>query len=71
MATRKRKPTQEEVDNDHKSVAATADRMGLTGEERAKYIHSHMTKFGHKPRTSYIPGEEKEDDSDEGDSFFG
>ena len=71
MANRKRKSTQEDVDTDNKSVAAMADRMGLTGEDRAKYIHNHMTKLGHKPRMSYVPGEDRDDDEgDDGDGFF-
>lgn len=67
----KKKSTQEDVDNDHKTIAATADRMGLSGDERARYIHSHMTKFGHKARTGYVPGADKDDDDDDdGDEFF-
>lgn len=69
---RRRKATQEDVNNDHKGVTAMADRMGLKGEERSRYIHSHMTKLGHKPNMSYVPNDEDDDKSDgnDDDPFF-
>lgn len=70
MANRKKRATQEEVNNDHKNVAATADRMGLEGEARAKYIHDHMTRFGHRPQTSYVPASDDNDNGDDDDNSF-
>ena len=53
---------------DYESLAKTADRMGLKGRDRTKYIHDHMTRFGYKPVTSYVDPEDGDDDDS---SFFG
>jgi hypothetical protein len=45
-------------------VTGMADRLKLTGEDRAKYIHEHMTGLGYKPRTSY----HREDDDKSGNA---
>lgn len=67
MAKRK---SQEDTDNDFRSISGMADRLGLKGEERSRYTHKHMTKLGHKPQTRYVPGEDEKSDSDSDDDFF-
>lgn len=66
MAKRK---SQEDTDNDYRSVGSMADRMGLKGEDRNRYVHQHMTRLGHKPQTRYTPGDDKTEDEDS-ESFF-
>jgi hypothetical protein len=67
MAKRK---SQEDTDNDYRSVKAMGERLGLKGEGLANYIHKHMTTLGHKPQTRYTPGDgDDKDDGDDG-SFF-
>lgn len=55
-------------DDDHKSVAALADRLGLTGKDRERYIHQHMTGFGYKSKRTYVASDDDDDDSG---GFFG
>lgn len=52
------------------SVSAMADRMGLTGRERSRYIHEHMTRSGFKAVPQYVKAEDDEDE-DKGSGFFG
>lgn len=61
----------DEDDGDFGTVSAMADRLKLTGRERDKYIHSHMTGLGYKMQPSYIRAEEGDDDDDDDDRFFG
>jgi hypothetical protein len=65
MAT-KRKVTQQDVDNDAVGVAAMADRMKLTGDQRDHYIHEHMTKLGHTAHRAYGPSDSYDDDDGSG-----
>jgi hypothetical protein len=54
-------------DEDLASVTAMADRMGLEGDARDRYIHKHMQMFGYKPRMDWDEpdgNEEQEDDND-------
>jgi hypothetical protein len=50
-------------------VEAMAERLGLTGDDRQKYVHEHMTRGGYRMVPSYVK------DDDEGDTggsdFFG
>jgi len=66
-----RRPSQEDVDADHTSVTAMADRMGLTGEDRDRYIHQHMTKLGYAAERRYkLKEDEKNKNKNDEDSFF-
>ena len=67
MAKRK---SQEDTDGDYRSISGMADRMGLKGEDRNRYVHQHMTRLGHKPQTRYVPGGDDKDESDGSDDFF-
>jgi hypothetical protein len=60
------KPTPE---TDLADVTARAKRLGLTGEDKAEYIHKHMTGYGYKARRSYVVP--KSSDSRRGGGFFG
>jgi hypothetical protein len=60
------KPKEDEND-DYGTVAAMADRLGLKGKERNKYIHDHMTGFGYRMVPSYV---KDDDDDQEGNSRF-
>lgn len=40
------------ADYDH--VVGMAKRLGLKGEERAEYIHSHMTGLGYDAHPNYV-----------------
>lgn len=51
-------------------VSAMADRIGLEGSDRTKYIHQHMTRGGYKAVPNYVPAEESDDDEEQ-DEFFG
>lgn len=61
----------DEDDGDYEGVAAMADRLQLTGRERDKYIHQHMTGLGYRMKPSYVRDEGDGDDDDDGDRFFG
>lgn len=61
------------VDKDdslYDDVAAMADRIGLTGSDRTRYIHNHMTRSGYKAVPQYVRSND-DDDDDDGDEFFG
>jgi hypothetical protein len=70
MPTRRKRASQEDVNNDHKSVASMADRLGLSGEDREKYVDKHMTTLGHKGQRTYIPGGDDNDDANDDGGFF-
>lgn len=61
--------SQEDTDNDFKSVSALAERLGLTGEAKDSYVHRHMSKLGHKSQRRYVPGEAKSSSSDDDDDW--
>ena len=45
------------ADNDddfYDAVQAMADRLGLDGEDRAKYVHEHMTRGGYDAVPQYV-----------------
>lgn len=54
-------------------VTAMAERIGLTGQERTRYIHEHMTRSGYRAVPTYVRGEDGEDETedDSGGGFFG
>lgn len=55
-------------DDFHETVSAMAERLGLKGDDRRKYVHEHMTRGGYRMEPTYVPND---DDEDEGGSFFG
>lgn len=54
----------DENDDFYDAVLNMADRMGLEGEDRAKYVHEHMTRAGYDAIPQYVkqtpPEEEQE-----------
>jgi hypothetical protein len=67
-----RKKSQEDTDGDYRSVTAMAERLGLKGEARERYVHRHMTTLGHSAQRRYIPAKDEKDgdDGDDDDGFF-
>lgn len=57
-------------DDLYESVSAMADRIKLTGQDRTKYIHDHMTRGGYKAIPQYVPADDKDDDDDDDSPFF-
>ena len=57
-------------DDLYDTVGAMADRIGLKGQEKAKYVHDHMTRDGYKAIPQYVPADDKDDDDDEDDTPF-
>lgn len=51
------------------AVAEMADRLGLKGRDRSKYIHDHMTRGGYKAVPNYVKADD-DDDDDDGAPFF-
>jgi hypothetical protein len=49
-------------------VSAMAERLGLTDDDRAKYVHDHMTRAGYKMVPSYILEDEGQESG--GSDFF-
>ena len=47
-------------------VSAMAERLGLKGDKRKRYIHDHMTQAGYDWEPSYFKADRGDDD---GDSF--
>jgi hypothetical protein len=60
----------DENDGDFEAVSGMADRLGLKGRERNKYIDQHMTGLGYRMQPTYVPADD-EDDDDGDDRFFG
>lgn len=56
-------------DNLLERVTEMADDLELSGSERRRYIHEHMTRKGYKAIPQYVKGEGDDDDDDSG--FFG
>lgn len=56
-------------DDLHEQVLRMADRLGLEGNDRRKYVHDHMTRAGYRMEPNYVPGDDNDDD-DEDDAFF-
>jgi hypothetical protein len=53
-------------------VSAMADRIGLKGQDRSRYIHEHMTRSGYKAVPNYVRDEgEEEEEEEESSGFFG
>lgn len=50
------------------TVVNMAERLGLEGDDRGKYVHEHMTRAGYRMVPSYV----KEDEGDSGNEggFF-
>jgi hypothetical protein len=55
----------DEDDQDYTSVSGMADRLGLKGSRRTKYIHEHMTGLGYRMQPNYVPGGNDDDDEDD------
>jgi hypothetical protein len=55
----------DENDADYESVAGMADRLGLKGSRRTKYIHEHMSGLGYRMQPTYVPGGDDDDDDDD------
>ena len=49
-------------------VTAMADELELTGQEKRRYIHNHMTRKGYRAVPQYVKADD--DDDDDKDSFF-
>lgn len=52
------------------SVNAMADRLKLTGRDRSRYIHEHMTRSGYRAVPQYVK-DDGDDDDDDSSGFFG
>lgn len=61
----------DDQDDFYDSVAAMAERMGLKGKERERYIHEHMTRSGYRAVPTYVLDEGDEEDSEDDGGFFG
>jgi hypothetical protein len=46
---------------DYDGVVAMAKRLGLKGEERQDYIHTHMTGLGYEAKPNYVKRKGKDD----------
>jgi len=53
------------------AVADMADRLGLEGKDRSRYIHEHMTRGGYKAVPNYVKKDKDDDDDDDDSPFFG
>ena len=62
-----------EEDTLYDDVSAMADRIGLKGPDKQKYIHEHMTRSGYRAIPTYVRADEDEEDEedDSGSGFFG
>lgn len=56
-------------DDFHETVSAMAERLGLKGDDRRKYVHEHMTRGGYRMEPTYVPNDD--DDDDDSSGFFG
>jgi len=53
------------------AVSDMADRLGLKGRDRTRYVHEHMTRGGYKAVPNYVKADDDDDDDDDGSPFFG
>lgn len=51
------------------TVNNLADRYGLKGADRRRFVHGHMTRGGYRAEPTYVRDEE-EDEEDGDDEFF-
>ena len=58
-------------DDLYETVSKMAERLGLKGSEKGKYIHEHMTRGGYKAVPNYVLANDDDDDDDKGSGFFG
>ena len=64
-------PNNDKEDDLYESVSRMAERLGLKGSEKGKYIHEHMTRGGYKAVPNYVLADDGDDDDDKGSGFFG
>jgi hypothetical protein len=57
-------------DDLYETVSSMADRIGLKGQDKTKYVHDHMTRGGYKAIPQYVPADDKDDDDDDDDQPF-
>jgi hypothetical protein len=57
-------------DDLYDAVNSMADRLKLTGSDRTKYVHDHMTRGGYKAVPQYVPRDDKDDDEGDDDTPF-
>lgn len=50
-------------DDFFEQVSAMAERLGLSGDKRKRYVHDHMTQAGYDWEPSYFKPEGGDDDS--------
>jgi hypothetical protein len=60
----------DEENADFDTVSAMADRLGLEGKERNKYVHEHMDRLGYDAVPTYVRREEESQERESG-GFFG
>lgn len=61
--------TEEAKDDFFDQVMGMADKIGLTGKDKQRYVHEHMTRSGYDMVPSYVKSSEGGDDDDS--DFFG
>lgn len=52
-------------------VSSMADRIGLKGQDRQRYIHEHMTRSGYRAVPNYVRDEGEDEEGEEDSGFFG
>ena len=60
-----------EEDSLYDDVSAMADRLKLTGSDKRRYIHEHMTRSGYKAVPTYVLAEDEDEEEEEESGFFG
>ncbi len=58
----------DEATLDLESVTKAAERLKLTGKDKAEYIHKHMVGYGYKANRTYS---KPDNDDSSGGGFFG
>ena len=53
----------DQSDDFYDAVLSMADRMGLEGEDRAKYVHEHMTRAGYDAIPQYVKQQPPEEEA--------
>jgi hypothetical protein len=53
------------------SVTAMAERIGLSGKDKDRYVHEHMTRGGYRAIPQYVKDDEQDEQDDRGSGFFG
>lgn len=61
----------DDTDDLFDSVNAMAERIGLKGKDKERYVHEHMTRSGYRAVPQYVLDDTEDEDEEDDGGFFG